>query len=761
MKARSRTVSVGLLIVAVAALALAPRGASAADNGITRFVFEGEVGDSIVGGRNVDVADSITSIQRRPTAPYEFFYAGGTQFYDVLFSAPDDGDRPRKGLYEAVQRADEDKPNGTPGLHFFGGGIGCFKVEGSYVIDQVSYDIDGVITAFAARFQQHCNINDASSFGTVAYNATVPVYGHRLNALSLTFPPIAAGARSDPQTITITNTSTVPLPVALVSVGGSSADQFQIVSNRCDAKSLPVGGTCAVDVVFAPTTDGAARARLNVADAFTSWGATGQEGEAIALNGAVDGSAPTVTIATTPPTTPTTPDAVTTLATPPAPNATSVPLNASDTTAAPIASSSTIAPGGSTSVVRGRTGASTVPSATTTLAEEATTIAPSTTRKSPHSRVPLLVLIALALTIGAAAIAFLRNRRRAAAPDAPQGRQADVPIPDAPSAIDATVDPALVSTIGEASRQAPRAREEPPIAPVDESTVDEPVADQLVPHLADDASMVGDPALDDDLTALETPSAVHVIDDDESLDELDLAAFAAAQDTDAVDDADASEHVNVAQGLVGTEVIAPGSMVCVLGPPVVLGRDALAERTIEIAVRLALEPGGVSINDLGGSLGHGGATEQQARSKTTTLVSRARGQLGDLDGEPLLPKIARGEPYRLHPRVLTDLSRLEQVLDRAATVSASEAIGALHAALALVRGRPFGEAPYAWAINDGWVGRAQDVVADAALRLAGLALDASDVAIARFAIDKGLLAAPDDEPLRELLRTIIDRETPT
>ena len=379
----------------------------------------------------------------------------------------------------------------------------------------------------------------------------------------------------------------------------------------------------------------------------------------------------------------------------------------------------------------------------------------------------ILLVVAIATTV-AAVVVFLRRSQTGARPQATPLRSASVPVPDAPRIVDSGAEPTLTSTIGEARRAATRHRGQPSIA-----AIDEPVVDDVAVHdvaVYDVAVVDVAPA-----SAHNTSNAVHIIDDDESLDELDLAAFGTAADVDAVDDAaavaivaatttanaggNAADASNADETPLIATPIEPASTVCVLGVPIVLGRNDLAERTIEIAVRLAVEPDGVSVDDLAGALGHGGVTEQQARSKTTTLVSRARHQLGDLDGEPLLPKISRGQPYRLHSGVVTDLTRFEQLVDSAAQLPPSDAIEALRAALEMVRGRPFGEAPYVWAINDGWVGRAHEVVSEAALRLAELALAADDPTTVWFAINKGLLAIPDDEQLLELLATAVDRET--
>jgi DNA-binding SARP family transcriptional activator len=64
-----------------------------------------------------------------------------------------------------------------------------------------------------------------------------------------------------------------------------------------------------------------------------------------------------------------------------------------------------------------------------------------------------------------------------------------------------------------------------------------------------------------------------------------------------------------------------------------------------------------------------------------------------------------------------------------------------------VRGRPFEDAAWAWVGTERLDGAIEAAVADAACDLADLALDASDLDTARFAVNQGLLAVPQSEAL--------------
>ncbi|MFC8295603.1 LysM peptidoglycan-binding domain-containing protein [Streptomyces sp. NPDC057242] len=80
-----------------------------------------------------------------------------------------------------------------------------------------------------------------------------------------------------------------------------------------------------------------------------------------------------------------------------------------------------------------------------------------------------------------------------------------------------------------------------------------------------------------------------------------------------------------------------------------------------------------------------------------TRISQLRNQLGtDPDGTLYLPRDRTGT-YRLSPKVRCDWDRFTTLAERGLTKGPSTGIGDLEAALALVRGYPFGTNPPAWA----------------------------------------------------------------
>ncbi|MFD0367659.1 LysM peptidoglycan-binding domain-containing protein [Streptomyces sp. NPDC127114] len=95
-------------------------------------------------------------------------------------------------------------------------------------------------------------------------------------------------------------------------------------------------------------------------------------------------------------------------------------------------------------------------------------------------------------------------------------------------------------------------------------------------------------------------------------------------------------------------------------------------------------------------------------SKTTlqTRISELRNRLGaDQDGNLYLPRDRSGI-YKLSPKVRCDWDRFTKLAERGLTKGPTTGTADLEAALGLVRGRPFGDTPPAWAAT-----RVQEILA--------------------------------------------------
>ncbi len=87
----------------------------------------------------------------------------------------------------------------------------------------------------------------------------------------------SVGLQSASQTITLTNSSSYPLPLLGANLSGPNASEFQLSSN-CPA-SLVAGASCTFSVVFSPTAAGSRTATLTITDDSPS------SPHVIALNG--------------------------------------------------------------------------------------------------------------------------------------------------------------------------------------------------------------------------------------------------------------------------------------------------------------------------------------------------------------------------------------------------------------------------------------------------------------------------------------------
>ena len=79
---------------------------------------------------------------------------------------------------------------------------------------------------------------------------------------ALSFGNVARNTASTAKTVKVTNTGTVLLPISSIAIAGTNPGQFTRTSN-CPAR-VAIGGSCAVSVVFKPTSAGAKSATLQV-----------------------------------------------------------------------------------------------------------------------------------------------------------------------------------------------------------------------------------------------------------------------------------------------------------------------------------------------------------------------------------------------------------------------------------------------------------------------------------------------------------------
>ncbi|HTS16076.1 MAG TPA: choice-of-anchor D domain-containing protein [Verrucomicrobiae bacterium] len=81
---------------------------------------------------------------------------------------------------------------------------------------------------------------------------------------SLNFGSAYPFTATNPQIVTFTNGSTLPVNVNDISLVGDDPGDFQIVANQCSGTTVPPGGICQIELVFEPTATGTRTAALQL-----------------------------------------------------------------------------------------------------------------------------------------------------------------------------------------------------------------------------------------------------------------------------------------------------------------------------------------------------------------------------------------------------------------------------------------------------------------------------------------------------------------
>jgi hypothetical protein len=204
----------------------------------------------------------------------------------------------------------------------------------------------------------------------------------------------------------------------------------------------------------------------------------------------------------------------------------------------------------------------------------------------------------------------------------------------------------------------------------------------------------------------------------------------------------------------GPPPLEPGQIrVLVLGQPTVEGLSpAVGQTPIEILIFLALHPGQSFTTD---QLRTRLSGLSDSRNIGPDTIRRYMSELRRFLGPERIPE-GGGRGYQA-VEVHSDLEAMQKSL-QAATAVGDPADKARHLAeaLAWVRAAPLADAPknsYEWADNEPDLApRASMQIRSAALELAGLALDAGDAALARWAAEQGLRSEPTDQALQRHLR---------
>lgn len=100
------------------------------------------------------------------------FDGGSSANWSLDFSAPI-GAQIAPGAFEGATRYPFESPTG-PGLSISGSGRGCNTLTGRFDVLELATDANGVLTRFAADFEQHCEGKVAALRGSIRWNSLLP-----------------------------------------------------------------------------------------------------------------------------------------------------------------------------------------------------------------------------------------------------------------------------------------------------------------------------------------------------------------------------------------------------------------------------------------------------------------------------------------------------------------------------------------------------------------------------------------------------------
>ena len=211
----------------------------------------------------------------------DFITANSSTTYTAYMNTPAPAIAPTKLTFPVTQLGATSKPKSAT---LYNSGIATLtpkeNVSGDYAISANTCGAtlpSGANCSVSVTFTP-TNINTRTGALTFTDNATVPTQKVSLTGIgtevklsptSLNFGTVKVGNTSAPQTVTVTNLSTVnSVTFSSIGLGGTDAGDFLISSNTCPppTKSLGPGKTCKVGVEFKPTTTGARSAALQFTD---------------------------------------------------------------------------------------------------------------------------------------------------------------------------------------------------------------------------------------------------------------------------------------------------------------------------------------------------------------------------------------------------------------------------------------------------------------------------------------------------------------
>ncbi len=141
---------------------------------------------------------------------------------------------------------------------------GTIGLDGSCTVTvQFAPTIDGAKSAVLSI--AHSGLNSPAAVALFGQGTSVPLPAVTLSPTSVSFASQNVGSLSAPVSVTVQNTGTADLHMASVILIGANPGDFQL-TNGCDLLTVVPGGTCTLQVSFAPTVGGARSAQIQLVD---------------------------------------------------------------------------------------------------------------------------------------------------------------------------------------------------------------------------------------------------------------------------------------------------------------------------------------------------------------------------------------------------------------------------------------------------------------------------------------------------------------
>jgi len=122
------------------------------------------------------------------------------------------------------------------------------KVDGSSVGPVLTYTFTNVTDSHTIEVTF-----EADAFPDISVTPTSQDYG-----------TLDVGSSSPAQTFTVNNTGNAELLIGPISVTGTNISDFNIQSDNCSNQTITPLGTCTVDIIFSPTSEGSKSANLTI-----------------------------------------------------------------------------------------------------------------------------------------------------------------------------------------------------------------------------------------------------------------------------------------------------------------------------------------------------------------------------------------------------------------------------------------------------------------------------------------------------------------